>query len=67
MNSVTLFCAALLLTICVAGSIALIVVTPTVLVVALPLLPEALLMSATADDDEDQVTVDVRSTVLPSV
>lgn len=45
---------------------ALTVVVPTVSAVAMPSLPEALLMAKTAGDDEPQVAWEVRSWVVPS-
>jgi hypothetical protein len=47
------------------GATAVMVVDPTPAIVAIPLEPAALLMVATADEDEDQVTADVRSAVKP--
>jgi hypothetical protein len=49
------------------GSVAVMVVLPMATVVAKPLVPAALLIVATPVEEEDQVTVVVRSCVVASV
>jgi hypothetical protein len=50
----------------VPGNVAVMVVAPTATLVARPLVPEALLTSATPVSEEDQVTVVVRSWLVLS-